>query len=42
MSRNGSNTLVWLYVVLYWVELFAKLCCYVLSVAALGRLCAGA
>ena len=40
MSRNGSNAPVWLYVVLYWVELFAKLCCYVLSVAALVFLCA--
>ncbi len=36
MSRNGSNTL---YVVLYWVELFAKLCCYALSLAAVVSLC---
>ena|ERR1035437_1426455 len=40
MSRNGSNTQVWLYVVLCWVELFAKFCCYVLSAAALAPLCA--
>jgi hypothetical protein len=39
MSRNGSNTLVWLVVVLYWVELGAKLCCYALSLAAVVSLC---
>lgn len=39
MSRNGSNTLVWLYGVLRWVELCAKVCYYVLIYAAVVSLC---
>src|ERR1035441_331888 len=40
MSRNGSNTPASLYVVLCWVELFAKVSCIPLSIAALVFLCA--
>lgn len=39
MSRNGSNTSVWLYLLLCLVELFAWFCCFVLSAAALAALC---